>query len=131
MSTNPSARDACEHLVFAYGEYADAWEAEKLAQLFTIDGVFNRLGTRIEGRDAIRAFIENRSRDPWQIHRNSNFRFELGADGRSAKGALDLVLDRGKLGETAVSETLRCRYQDFFVLTDEGWKFKLRQVAMV
>lgn len=125
-----AARSACEALSHAYGHHADAWEADKLAELFTPDGVFDRLGTKIAGRQAIRDFIANRPRNIWQTHRGSNFRFQLGADGRSATGTLDLEMARGKAGETQASETVYARYHDQFVLTDAGWKFKLREVVL-
>lgn len=124
------ARSACEMLAYAYGHHADAWEAAELAELFAEDGVFNRLGTKIIGREAIRAFIDNRPRDIWQTHEASGFTFQLAADGRSASGTLDLVLKRGKVGESQVSETVHARYHDQFVLTDAGWKFKLREVVL-
>lgn len=127
----PNPREACEALAYAYGHHADAWEAEQLADLFTPDGVFNRLGTRIAGRETIRDFIANRPRNMWQTHRSSNFRFTLGDDGRSATGTLDLVLERGKVGETRISETVNARYHDQFVLTDAGWKFRIREVVLV
>ncbi|MGQ0700618.1 MAG: nuclear transport factor 2 family protein [Panacagrimonas sp.] len=125
------AREACEALSHAYGHHADAWEAEALANLFTPNGVFDRLGRRIEGRETIRDFIANRPREWWQTHIGSNFTFELAPDGRNAKGTLDLELKRGKVGDDTVLETLRCRYHDDFVLSDEGWRFKLRQVVML
>ena len=125
------ARKDCEALSHAYGHHADAWEADQLAELFAPDGVFNRLGTKIAGRDAIRAFIANRPRDIWQTHRGSNFTFKLGDDGRSATGTLDLELDRGKVGETDASETIYARYHDQFVLTEDCWRFKLREVVLI
>ena len=132
MNTNTlDARAACETLSHAYGHHADAWEADKLAELFTPDGVFNRLGLRITGREAIRTFIANRPRDMWQTHRGSNFTFTLGDDGRTATGTLDLEMARGKVGETQASETVHARYHDQFVLTDEGWKFSLREVVLI
>ncbi len=134
MSTHTStvdAREACERLSHDYGHHADAWEADKLAELFTPDGVFNRLGTKIAGRDAIRAFIAGRPRDVWQTHRGSHFTFTLGDDGRSATGTLDLEMARGKAGETQASETVYARYHDQFVLTDAGWKIKLREVVLI
>lgn len=126
-----AAREVCEALSHAYGHHADAWEAEKLANLFSPDGVFDRLGTRIVGREAIRKFIAGRPRDMWQRHHGSNFEFELAVDGRSADGRLDLVLERGRVGEAEVREVVRARYHDHFVLTDEGWRFSVREVVLV
>lgn len=114
------ARRACETLSHAYGAHADAWEADQLAALFTPDGVFDRLGTRIVGREAIAAFIANRPREFWQRHQGSHFTFQLGADGRTATGTLDLLLERGRVGEDTVMETLRARYHDHFQKTPKA-----------
>lgn len=131
-NTDPlDARAACEALSHAYGHHADAWEAEKLASLFTLDGVFNRLGTKFTGRDTIRNFIANRPRDIWQTHRGSHFTFTLGDDGCSATGTLDLEMARGKVGESQASETVYARYHDQFVLTHEGWKIRLREAVLI
>ncbi len=131
MSPSPAeAHQSCEAIAHAYGVHADNWDADALADLFTEDGVFDRLGTQIAGRQTISEFIRNRPKDWWQRHQTSNFTFELGEDGKTAKGTLDLVLERGKVGENEVSQTLHCRYHDQFVLTDQGWKFKIRTVVM-
>jgi hypothetical protein len=131
MTDSTDARAACEALAHAYSNLADAWEAEALAGLFTPDGAFDRLGTRIEGREAIARFIANRPRDVWQTHAGSHFTFTLDADGRGANGTLDLELRRGKVGDDTVRETVRARYHDRFVLTDEGWRFALREVRLL
>lgn len=132
MSTpnDDPARHACEALSHAYGQHADAWEADQLAALFAPDGVFNRLGMKIVGREAIRDFIANRPRDMWQTHHGSHFTFQLDDDGTTATGTLDLVLKRGKVGDAHASETVHARYHDQFVLTDAGWKFKIREVVL-
>ena len=123
-----SARAACEALTQAYGHHADAGEADALAALFTADGEFRRLGVSIAGRERIRDFIASRPRDIWQRHCSSGFVFRLADDGRSAHGSLDLMLERGQLGDTRITETRYARYQDRFLLTDQGWKFSLREV---
>lgn len=125
------ARRQCEALSHAYGTHADAWQAQALADLFTPDGVFDRLGTRIEGRDAIAAFIANRPREFWQRHQGSGFTFVLAADGQTATGTLDLVLEKGRVGQDAVIETVRARYYDQFRRTPEGWRFQERQVRLM
>lgn len=131
MSTQAHARVACEKLAHDYGRFADEWQADALAALFTPDGVFDRLGTRFEGRAAIAHFIANRSREVWQKHSGSAFTFTLAADGHSANGTLDLELQRGRIGDPQVQETLRARYHDRYTLTDEGWRIALREVRLV
>lgn len=124
------AHAACEKLAHDYGRLADEWKAEELAGLFTPDGVFDRLGVCYEGRGVIRDFIANRPRDWWQRHESDQFQFQLAADGRSATGSLQLVLERGRDGSDAVVETVRARYHDQYALTDEGWRIRRREVRL-
>ena len=126
-----AARRDCEALALAYGHHADAWEADALAALFTVDGVFDRLGTRIEGRDAIAHFIAHRPREFWQRHHGSDFTFALADDGKTANGTLDLRLERGRVGDDAVIDTVRARYHDRYQNTAEGWRFAERRVQLV
>lgn len=128
--TEAAARAACEKLAHDYGRLADAWQAEELAQLFTPDGVFDRLGVCFEGREAIREFIAHRPRDFWQRHHSSDFEFALSDDGRKATGQLKLVLERGKQGQTQIEETLHAQYTDRYVLSTEGWKIERREVRL-
>lgn len=121
---------ACETLCKAYGRHADAGEAEALANLYTENGVFDRLGQKFEGRAAIRGVIANRPPGVWTEHRCGNIRIELDDDGRGASGRVDLEMNRGRSGEPEV-EHIRAEYFDRYVLTEEGWRIALRRVAMV
>lgn len=132
MSHDPAspARAACEALCHAFGPLADAREADALAALFAPDAVFDRLGTPLRGRDAIRDVIAGRAPGVWTRHVCSNVNIVVAADGRSATGTADLDLERGQDGIEAV-ERLRGAYTDEFELTDEGWKFRRRAVRLV
>jgi len=136
MSTSPTvaeieaAREACTALCRAYCTHADAGEADALANLYTPDGVFDRLGQLIAGREAIRKVIAGRPPGVWTRHVCSNIKIEIGADGRSAGGRCDLQMQRGREGVAEV-EQVRAKYSDRFVLTEEGWRFSLRKVALV
>jgi hypothetical protein len=119
------ARAACEALCAAYAAMADASRADDFAALFTIDGVFDRMGTELVGRDAIRAIIAGRPPGTWSKHVNSNLRITVAADGRSATGTCDLAMERGIRGDPKV-ERLRGAYADQYALTGEGWRFRRR-----
>lgn len=125
-----AARQSCEALCRAYGPHADAGEADALANLYTPDGVFDRLGQLVVGRDAIRQLIAGRPPGVWTKHHCRNVRIEVAADGRSASGRTDLEMQRGSAGVEKVDE-IRAEYFDAFVLTDEGWRFKSRKVVLV
>ncbi len=107
-----------------------AGEADAFANLYTPDGVFDRMGQLIVGFDAIRNVIAGRAPGVWTRHDCSNIRIEIGADGRSATGRVDLQMQRGREGAAEI-EHLRAEYFDRFVLTDQGWRFSLRKVSLV
>ena len=125
-----AAIHACEALCKIYGPHADAGEADALADLYTPDGVFDRLGQRIVGRDAIRQVIAGRPAGVWTKHRCSNVRIEIAPDGCSATGRTDLDMERGQQGVDKVDH-IRAEYSDEFVLTAEGWRFRTRVVRLV
>ena len=127
MTQSPTdrARAACEALCATYAEMADAARADDFAALFAPDGVFDRMGTELVGRDAIRAIIASRPPGAWTKHVNRNLRISVAADNRSATGTCDLEMTRGIAGDPKV-EQLRGAYTDQYVLTAEGWRFRRR-----
>lgn len=120
---------ACERLCADYCAHADAPRAEALAALYAPDGVFDRVGQLFEGREAIRGLIAGRPPGTWTRHECSNLSIEIDPDGRSASGHCDLLMQRGRSGVDG-QETVRAEYFDTFVLTDEGWRFRLRKVVL-
>lgn len=121
---------ACTALCKAYGELADANEADAFAALYTEDGVFDRLGQLIEGPAALRNVIAGRPPGTWSRHVCSNIRIEVDADGRNASGTVDLDMQRGIAGSDEV-QRLQAVYHDRYVLTDAGWRIRLRKVELV
>lgn len=124
-NTESEARAACEALCATYAAMADASRADGFAALFAPDGVFDRMGQELVGRDAIRQIIAGRPPGTWTRHVCTNLRITVAADGRSATGTADLEMDRGRAGDAQV-EHLRGAYTDQYVLTDEGWRFGRR-----
>ncbi|MGQ0621163.1 MAG: nuclear transport factor 2 family protein [Panacagrimonas sp.] len=119
----------CESLCRAYGALADAGDADAFADLYTADGVFDRLGQLITGREALRDIIAGRPAGVWTRHRYSNARIEVATNARSASGRIDLEMQRGREGSSEVDH-IRAEYQDHFVLTDRGWRFASRKVVI-
>lgn len=120
----------CMALCKAYGALADAGDADGFAALFVDDGVFDRLGTPICGRAAIRAVIADRPAGTWSRHVCSNIRIEIDADGRTARGQVDLDMQRGQHGQEPVLHWL-ARYDDRYVLTNDGWRIQRRSVTLI
>jgi ketosteroid isomerase-like protein len=129
-ATAPEAAIAdCERLCRDYCTHADAPNADALAALYAADGVFDRVGQLFAGRAAIRGLIAGRPPGTWTRHQCRNVRIELAADGRSASGHCDLLMQRGSAGADQ-HDTIRAEYFDAFVLTDEGWRFASRKVVL-
>jgi ketosteroid isomerase-like protein len=124
-----AARKACEALCKAYGPFADAGDADGLAHLYAVDGVFDRLGQVFEGREAIRGVITGRPPGLWTEHHCRDIRIEIDADGRSAQGTAQFEMRRGRAGVTEI-EHLRGEYQDRYTLTEEGWRFARRKAIL-
>lgn len=119
----------CEALCLAAGAAADAGNADAFADLFAADGVFDRLGQLIQGREALRQVIAGRPAGVWTRHRYSNVRIEVSADGRHAEGRIDLDMQRGREGSPDIDH-IRAEHHDRFVLTEQGWRFALRKVVI-
>lgn len=112
-----------EQLYATYNHAIDAGDGEGWAATFTPDGTFNRL----EGKDALVGFIKN-----WREHRNganrrhwnSNLRITASAEGANATVML-MLLD---VGAQPPSIAMTGLYTDVLVKTQQGWRFKSRQV---
>ncbi|MCK9282704.1 MAG: nuclear transport factor 2 family protein [Rhodocyclaceae bacterium] len=123
------AREACMRLCLDIAVLADARDAAGLAQLFTEDGVFERLGQVFRGREAIRQAIAARPAEVWSRHYPANIRIDIADDGRSANGSSYLLMFRGKAGVDG-HELIHAEYLDEFALTAEGWRFSARKVSL-
>ena len=118
----------CEALCKAYGECADARDADGLAALYIEDGVFDRFGQRFVGRHAIRDVIASRPAGVWTRHAFINCRIDVGADRKTATGTVSLEMQRGRDGASEI-EHIRAECHDAFVLTGQGWRFASRKVV--
>ena len=128
--SSTDAVEACTALVKAYGERADAGDADGFAQLYVEDGVFDRLGQLICGQAAIREVIAGRPPGTWSRHLCSNIRISVDDDGRGASGVVDLDMQRGQAGSEDI-QRLHGKYEDRYVLTDRGWRIQSRRVSLV
>ena len=124
---------ACSRLVVAYTHLIDFGEAARVADLFTEDGVWESDGTRMEGRDQVRAgFMARQKRaDRRSRHVCTNLVVDvLGPD--TAEGLVyfslyraDGVTDPGPaalVGPVMVGE-----YRDSFACVDGEWRIAHRR----
>lgn len=124
------AREACFGLCYEYAVQADAGNAVALAALYTEDGVFDRMGQRFVGREAIRQVIAGRPVGVWTRHVFSDVHVDISGDGRSASGRALLCMQRGRDGERDIEE-VRAEFEDCYALTAEGWRFRERMVRLL
>jgi ketosteroid isomerase-like protein len=125
----------CERLVTAYCHHVDHGEAERVAELFSEDGVWRSPEVSLEGREQIhkafarrQAMVERTSR-----HVCTNLLVNV-IDADCAEGVVYLTLWRhdGEPGRVAPLEQpeLLGEYRDRFVRTPEGWRFAQREIAV-
>jgi hypothetical protein len=127
---DPAAEWACERLVRLFAVLNDAREYERLAGLFTEDGVFARPtapDVPIAGRAAILAFF--RSRPPRLTrHIVANTLISVETPER-ARGVSYVVLYSAAEGASPAkvdAPLLVGAYDDTFVRTAAGWRFARR-----
>lgn len=112
------------HNLYAqYNLMLDGGESEAWADTFTEDGRFGNS----EGREALIAFADNfHESNPQSRHWNTNIRITASPDG--AAGTCYLML--WNVGVRPAEIILTGTYLDALVKTDDGWRFKSRQVLV-
>lgn len=122
-------RNAISDLKARYVDAADggwtgepAHDGETIASLFVEDGVWDagEMGQGV-GRDGIRAYFEGAVEDfPLVFHHASSARIDVQGD--EASGRWHVMVP---MVEKGVSKLLVGIYDDRFVRTPEGWRFKV------
>ncbi len=123
---------ACEQLSIAYARAVDFRDYDAFVELFADDALLD-LGMQIKGKEAIRESMQKRSDEIRSRHVLTNISIEV-QDALHARGISYLTLYRhvgteSLRTEIPVATTLPTavgHYEDAFVLTAEGWRFKTR-----
>lgn len=125
-----NALAACQRLVSAFAHHVDHREAEKVVQLFTADGTFERRGEVLRGQQEIRAAQGKRPAGVVVRHVCAPSHLEVIDAGRvrgvtyfqifRATGSADQVLPLPQ------PEVLG-QFEDEFVMTPEGWRIQARR----
>jgi uncharacterized protein (TIGR02246 family) len=121
-------REAIRDLAALYTRAVDNYDLDTLVDLFTEDGVFDRRGTPVVGREALRetyagAMQANRT----MVHIPDSHVVELLPDRRArgwAAGHAELVID-GQLVMAAF------RYEDEYRCVDDRWRFARRSIRFM
>jgi 3-phenylpropionate/cinnamic acid dioxygenase small subunit len=123
---------ACEQLSVAYARAVDFRDYDAFVELFADDALLD-LGMQIKGKQAIRESMQKRSDEIRSRHVLTNISVEV-QDSQHARGISYLTLYRhvgteSLRAEIPVPTTLPTavgHYEDVFVLTPAGWRFKTR-----
>jgi hypothetical protein len=120
---------ACARLVTAFHVHIDAFEHDKVINLFAEDAVWVHpmMGT-LNGHAPMRAYLDAKSRKPAAMHITTNILIEV-IDDKHAKGSAYYTLyydGEGRNPAPITGPTAVGQYTDEFVRTDKGWRFSRR-----
>lgn len=124
---------ACERLIIDYTHRVDFGEATRIADLFTVDGVWRSDEFSMEGQAAIRAGFERRQGVARRRSRHVCTNIAVTVEGDVATAVSYLVNYRHD-SQTGVAESPAPaglpkyvgEYHDSFVRTADGWRFSSR-----
>lgn len=128
---------ACTRLCHDFAWTVDQRDYAAFVALFAEDGVFDRAGQRSEGHTAIRQFLDARPIDRVTRHLCTNIRIDRVGPGTAVGTCSALMYAANRVSGPATAQPLPVSapvvvdYADDYVLTDRGWKFKCRRVALV
>ena len=129
MTSILEEKEAIRDLMSAYCFYVDNGEFDKLANLFTEDGIFEAgpLG-KLCGREAIYKFVAAavplQGEGPARKHCTMNHLIRV--DGAEARADSYIVVLRES--ERGIMASLAGRYEDLIVKENGEWRFKVRKI---
>jgi hypothetical protein len=125
---------SCQALAIAFVNGLDKRRYDETAALFTDDGVFDRWGQIIAGRNALRQWMDTRPVDIVTRHVCTNFEARrVGED--SAQGSILFTFYRAQAGLDPgplplIGPEMIGEYVDQFRRTPDGWRIARRQVVI-
>lgn len=124
------AEHACVMLCNAFHVYTDNFEHDRVLDLWAEGGIFyhQQVGT-LEGRDAIKAYLDCKSTYPLTRHLVSNVTIDM-IDADNAEGTCYITVFYSE--PTSVPAPLEppialVTYKDTFRRTADGWRFATRR----
>jgi hypothetical protein len=133
------AERECARLITEYARRVDFGEASGIADLFTLDGVWESEGLRMEGQEAIRAGFARREGVTRRVSRHvcTNVAIDMLSDDE-AHGRCYLInyrYDRREGDDPALPAPAGLpkfvgEYHDRFVRTVAGWRFAHRRCTV-
>lgn len=126
----------CARLVARYCHLVDHGEASKIADLFTVDGVWTAPGVEMNGRAQLSAGFSAREQNTSRKSKHvcNNLLVDV-IDEDHAEGTVYLTLYRHDSNDTQAIAPLEGpvlvgEYRDRFVRTDAGWRFQRRETSI-
>lgn len=137
---NPSAHEAaqaCRDLMARYCACVDAGRHAELASLFAVDGELHIAGRELRGPHQIRTFFDERA-PSLSVHLPGGEWVDVDAHAGRAVGGSAVAVYR-VAGDPATlnvpqplgSGPVVARYEDRFVLTEQGWRFAARRALPI
>lgn len=127
----------CQQLGVLYAQAADLNQAEKVADLFTLDGSWTMGPQKIVGREAIDALFQQTQKNKTHHSRHviSNQRISIESKTHALGTSYVSVYHlNGELGSAAMTDSGHpyaiATYSDEYSLTASGWKIKRRDIAL-
>jgi hypothetical protein len=123
------ARSEIRELTARYSLYVDTFQLEPLVALFVEDGVFDEIPCGLgkhEGRTALKTYYGQLfAIMEGVLHQTGNHILDQ-FDGTHARGSCTAIII-GVIGGSRMQ--LTCRYDDVYVRTEHGWRFRSRVVC--
>jgi hypothetical protein len=125
----------CTQLCIDFATTVDTRSYDAFVQIFVPNGVFDRAGQISRGQAAIRQFLDARPIDRVTRHTCTNIRINMTspttATGSCIASMYQATLGMGQSLPVPATHPVVVDYIDDYVLTDNGWKFKSRKVAII
>ncbi|MBU0791237.1 MAG: nuclear transport factor 2 family protein [Gammaproteobacteria bacterium] len=121
----------CTHLAIDFFNHIDARRYQQVLDLFTEDGVLDRMGTASHGRGEIERFLTARSETVQTRHLCTNVRVHFNGEDQAEGFSYALFFQAQGEGVPVISVPPSVvEYRDRFVRTPEGWRIRERRIAM-
>ena len=127
---------ACERLFTSYCHYVDHGQAERIAELFSEDGVWRPPEVTMEGQEQLRKGFGQRQSNTGRMSRHvcNNLLIDV-IDADHAEGTVYLTLYRhdgepDRRVSPLESPEMVGEYRDRFVRTPEGWRIAHREIEV-
>jgi len=136
LTTRMQIEWQCRNLCYEFAYLIDARQYSQLASLFADDGVFDRVGQMLRGRQAILEALRGRSSELRTRHVCHNIHFiEMTPDSARAVVYNTTLVGKGDAeGLPALygmSQGVFLEFRDLYCRTSDGWRFRERKASVV